>query len=64
MAAFLLNHLSRGYQDVCMFQRNYMNTEDVVENQQVLNTVSSHGGVDIQRLVCLSYLGLRLLLMV
>lgn len=48
-AAFLLNHLSKGFRDVYMFPQNCLNIEDGVENQQILNTVSSLGDAEIQR---------------
>lgn len=35
-----------------MFPQNCLNIEDGVENQQILNTVSSLGDAEIQRLVC------------
>lgn len=45
------NHLTRGYPDVCTCPQSYLNTEAGPGNLQVLNTVSSHGALDIQRLV-------------
>ncbi|THG23353.1 hypothetical protein TEA_006445 [Camellia sinensis var. sinensis] len=50
VAVFLLNHLSRGYQDVYMCPQNCKSTEDGVGNLQVPHTISSHGDVDMQRL--------------
>lgn len=49
MEVFLLNLLFRGSLDVYIRQQNCMNTGGGVENLQMLNTVSSHGDVDIQR---------------
>lgn len=51
MAAYLLKLLSRGYQDVYMLHQNYMSTEVVAENHQMLNKGSSLGDADIQRSV-------------
>lgn len=48
---FLLNLLFRGFQDVFIHRQYCMNTGDGVENLQMLNTVFSHGDVDIRRSV-------------
>ncbi|CAL5408263.1 unnamed protein product [Camellia sinensis] len=48
VAVFLLNHLSRGYQDVYMCPQNCTSIEDGVGNLQVPHTISSHGDVDMQ----------------
>ncbi|KAL0321094.1 UNVERIFIED_CONTAM: putative membrane protein [Sesamum radiatum] len=49
VAAYLLKLHFRRYQDASMFHPSYMNTEVVVESQQMLNTISSLGDADIQR---------------
>lgn len=49
VAVFLLNHLSRGYQDVYMLPQNCTSIEDWVGKQQILSTVASLGDADMQR---------------
>lgn len=47
MEVFLLNRLSKRNPDAYMFPQSCMSIEAGEENLQILNTVSSHGVVDM-----------------